>query len=125
MADAPSAAELERIQHDFEPLLPDRATIRRATVVEDWGGETETFTDVALNVPCSIEPLGVGSESVIAGQLAAVQTVAITFPAGTDIRTEDDVVVTSKGNRLFHVGAVLYPETWEVARRVVASEGGS
>lgn len=117
----PSAAQLIRARKRYARLLPDRATIARPTTVYDGaGGSTDTFANVALNVPCRLSPVGGGEDAASSGErLSDEASVTLTFAAGTDVRDSDRVTI---GAQVFEVLLVRLRGVYELTRRCEAKE---
>lgn len=110
--------DLESLRTTMNRSLPGTAVITSPTFTEDgMGGGTASFS-VAGTVDCRVEPIG-GREFEVADRISSEADWIITFPALTDVATEDRVV-TNGGT--FAVVAVRGPRTFEVSRRVEARQ---
>jgi Phage head-tail joining protein len=111
-----SAVELDSCRALQRMTMVETASIDRAITVSDgMGGWTETWSTVAI-VPCRVgTPTGgaIGAERVVADRLSGETTMAVTFPAGTDVRRTDRLLIYGK---TFEVLSVLAPHTYETAR---------
>lgn len=126
MVDTPSLEELTSLRTELTRWMPDVCTITRVNRADDpYGGEEDTDTPFLAGVPCSIES-GAGQEqlALILDRVRGVQIYTITFPALTDVRVNDKLIITSQGNLQLRVQAVMDPESWELDRRAIASEEG-
>lgn len=119
--------ELAGLRAATESWFPDVCDIYRvaAQAGDDYGGYGSTNADtvIAAGVPCSVES---GAEHVqiraLLAKIENVQAFAVTFPANTDVKVGDHLVLTSRANDRLRVEGVLAPESWEIERRVIASE---
>ena len=126
MPDTPSSTELMALRDEVAGWMPDRCNILRVTQAEDSaGGVEDTETQVASAVLCEVQS-GVAQEQVhlVGGRLENVQLFTITFPALTDVRVSDHLLITTQANRHLIVQAVVAPESWEIERRVIATTEG-
>lgn len=93
MTTALSAAELTAIRADIATLLPDTCNILAKTLVQDGsGGQTETWSTVASNVACRLDPSN-GREMEIGGQVQPFYGFILTLPHGTTITAQNRVSV--------------------------------
>ena len=113
-----STADLTRMRAVLNRTLPDTATIERDTRVSDGSGGYTVTTATTGPFACRVA-VPSGKEQVIAGKLDAVGTWTITLPAGTDVGAGDRIKV---GSRTFDVTIPLRPRSWELSRRVLATE---
>ena len=91
---------------------------RKATVKNGRGGTSETWPTVATK-PCRVAPTSNQPEEFTnGGRLVANSYWRISFPAGTDIRSEDRVVIDGV---TYEVTAPLGPRSYEKLRRVWAT----
>lgn len=109
-----AAAEIAAIVADMTAVQPSSAQIQRATNTTDsMGGRSRAFSTVAT-VACRVKVEGSGaSESQAGGKIEDAQTYRLAFPAQTDVRITDRVVV---GGMTLAVDAVNTPTTWEFER---------
>jgi head-tail adaptor len=115
-----SPADLAAMRQTVQDSLPDTAQIRRRQLVPDGAlGFTENWTVVAT-VPCRVAP-GSAEDAERAGiaRTGAAVAWAITVPAATEVLPADRVTV---GSRTFQVATVLAPRSYELGRRVLATE---
>jgi len=86
-----------------------------------WGNNPESLR--VSGVPCSIES---GAEHVQTRALLAkienTQAFTVTLPADTDVLVGDHLVITTQNSDRLRVEAVMAPESWEIERRVIATE---
>ena len=114
-----SAQELASMQAACNAFLPGTAIVQRVTLVSDgMGGYTPTPTNIGTAI-CRVTPAGAGAEKLVAEKLTSLNNWVVTLPATTDVTTKDKLVI---GARTLEVQAVLAPRSWEVTRRVIASE---
>lgn len=98
--------------------LPDTATIQRSAAASDGaGGQTLTWNAVGTASCRLAEPRGALRD--VANRLDAQGAWAITFPAATDVRVADRVVVNSK---TYQVNFVTAPRSWETHRSALCVE---
>lgn len=113
-----------REQNTMDRLV---SIISRVRVSDNAGGST--FTEVTqVNVPCRRSPnLAGNTETPFGGQLQSGLQWLFSFPVGTVISRDDEIVdgaipdVEDSGER-FAVMGVLGPRSFELARRVIAVE---
>ncbi len=106
-------------------LFDQTAQIVRPTSASDgMGGETTTYPPLETipTVPCRVTPgdLLPREELGSGPRLSVVQHWILSFPAGTDVQSEDRIVVG--GSRTFEVIAQMGPRSDEVRRRVACVE---
>ena len=119
--------ELLLLRTEAEGWFPDVLNISRVTTVDDpfSGSSDDVETLWASGIPCSIESgAALEQTAVIAGKVQGVQIFAVTVPTATDIRVTDKLTITSRNNKELRVQAVMAPESWEIERRVIATELG-
>jgi head-tail adaptor len=112
-------AEIDRMQAVGDAHLAGTAVIQRATAVSDSGGGGSISWANVGTVAARFAPVPTRSEDVEGGRLSPDIDSIVTVPAHTDIRTEDRLTTAS---RTFAVTNVHDPQTWEVNRRLEASE---
>lgn len=125
--DTITQAELADLRSATESWFTDILDIYRGAVSSDpYGGEGEGAEGlVAQAVPCAIESSAEHvQERALLAIIGDVQAFTVTVPAETDIQVDDRVVLTSRGNDSLRVQAVMAPESWEIERRVIATELG-
>jgi hypothetical protein len=98
----------------------DTATIRRKTLADDsMGGRTTTWS-TASTPTVSVHPSGqTPDEKVIADRLGVVSFWWLSFPAQTDVRASDRIVV---GSVTYEVVEPLGPRSFEVRRKVACKK---
>lgn len=124
-----NAAELAllRASASTDDLMPDTADVVRPSETDtESGGSTTTETTVLTGVKCRLEPGGLSpDENLVGARLASVLAWTIAFPHGTDVDHKDRIVVPSgggAGSQTFEVQAVLKGGSFELERRVAATE---
>ena len=112
-----SSAELVALRAAQAATFDQSAVIeRKALVLDGGGGSTQTVTTASS--PCRIAPeMDAGEEKDVAGRVGLARRWLITFPAETDVRESDAVVVA--GVR-YQVVSVMGPRSFETARQVRA-----
>jgi hypothetical protein len=123
------AGEITQARVDLEAeLLPDEATIKRATLKRIAGGGRETTWNTLATVACSIAPVGGGEPASLhqAGTTGTAgdriddrTTHVLSVPAETDI-TEADRIEASGAT--YEVNLVRKRGAWELLRRVELKE---
>jgi head-tail adaptor len=115
-----SPAELASMRATLLASLPDTAQVQRTTRTSDgMGGTIDTWTTVAT-VACRVSPSNTTpTEQVVAARVHDRVLWTLTLPAGTNVRSDDRVLV---GSRTFEVLGVLAPRSYALATRVVAVE---
>lgn len=117
--------ELAAMRGVLNESLWDTATIRRRTVTNEGGEESEAWADHARGVACRIAPLGggemAGASSVapVGGRLVDETTHIVTFTAGTDIEEADQIVISGV---TYDVTLVRKRGALELSRRVEVRE---
>jgi head-tail adaptor len=112
-------AEIDRMQAVGDAHLAGTAVIQRATAVSDaGGGGSLTWANVGT-VSARFAPVPTRSEDVEGGRISPDIDSIVTVPAHTDIRTDDRL---ASGGGTFAVTNIHAPQTWEVNRRLEASE---
>lgn len=125
--DTISIAEMADLRQASESWMMDRCNIFRSPAGADdaYGGRDAggADTQIATNIHCTVES---GAEHVqeraLLAKIENIQAFTVTLPANTDIAVRDHIVLTSRNNDRLRVEAVLAPESWEVDRRIIASE---
>lgn len=97
----------------------DSASIRRPVVANDGIGGTSRTWSVVGTVKCRMAVNAAGDSAVLAGQIVERAPWRVTFPALTDIRNTDRLVINGK---TLEVVGVAGPSTYETARVVVCTE---
>jgi hypothetical protein len=106
--------------------LPDTCDIYRTVRTDDaYGGETDDEDVIQTGVKCALES-GAAQEQImlLSDRIRGTQTFTVFLPAGTDVKPEDHLIIISQSNLHLRVQAVMEPESWEIERRVIASEEG-
>lgn len=114
-------AEIVQMRAVAEEALDGTAVIQSRTYSSDGGGGGTTVWTASGTVDCAIAPiLSLGEDERITGsKITAGSDWIITLPAETTVSTESRVVVSE---RTFEVTALRAPRTWELTRRVEATE---
>lgn len=101
-------------------FLTDTCSISRYVETNTADGITASWSDIALDVPCAVTPLGTGGgEQLEAGaQIAAVNRWTVSLPALTDVTVRDRLAT---GGRTFEVERVD-ARTFEVRRDCICRE---
>jgi len=115
-----SAQDLTAMRQTLEASLPETAQILRRTLAPDGAlGFTESWTVVAA-VPCRIAPASAeDAERAGVSRTGAAVAWVLTVPAWTDVLPADRITA---GGRTFEVATVLGPNSYELGRRVLATE---
>lgn len=115
-----SAGQTATMRDVAARALPGLATVQRLTRVPDGGGGfTEQWTDLAVNVPCRIAPVGGGETGTRGGRIADETTHVATFPAGQDVTEADRIVINGT---TYEATLVRERGGWEITRRVEVME---
>jgi hypothetical protein len=106
--------ELAALALDVATVLPSSAQIQRATNTSDGaGGRSRAFSTVAT-VACRITPDAMGAREILGNdKIKDTEPYRVAFPAGTDVRLADRVVI---GALTLSVEAVRTPRSVEVER---------
>ena len=113
-----TATELAALRNTLNLSLPDSGTIARKTWASDGEGGGSITYPAAGTAVCRVSPISQsGMEALLSGKLTTTTQHVITFAAGTDVRTTDQV---ASGGETYEVVAVVAPRTWEISRRVYA-----
>lgn len=103
-----------------EAALPDLAQVQRVTRTPDGSGGFSTTWATVVTAACALAPADARPpETETAARLATTAAWTITLPAGTDVRAADRIV---SGGRTFELTAPAAPRSWELTRRVSATE---
>lgn len=115
-----SAADLAQMQADVASSLDLPCQIQRATTTRDqWGGPSEATAIVATTV-CSLATPTAQLSQQYAARLANQQAWTARFPADTDLREGDVVLVNGQS---ITVMALLTPTSYSVSvRALLATE---
>jgi hypothetical protein len=112
-----SAQELRLIARDMLRLLPERATVERASETTDrYGVVQHTYTTVATDVPCRVAPVETGYDPT-REQMKLRGDVTIVLLRDVDVRVGDIVVL---GSRRYRVVETKEIGTIGFLRRVAA-----
>lgn len=97
--------------------LSDTGNVLTRTPVSDTGGGVTETWSIGADIPCRVDPIGGGDESVVAGRISDQSTHLITMSPETSVGTSQRVAIDNRGT--FEVTAVR-SRTAEWARRVEA-----
>lgn len=115
-----SADQLAAMKATINASFPDSATIQRPSNVSDGAGGWTSAVSTTGPHSCRVDPAGsTANEYMTVDEIFSSSAHIITFPAGTDVRAQDRIVV---GARTFEVRGVLSPAAWELSRRAVCLE---
>lgn len=111
---------LDFYRDTLKETYPDTCVIVRSQGSADGMGGS-TVVDVAVGTyACRIAPAGLDPFEVLnASQVQAVAVYRITFPALIDVRPTDRIHV---GARIFNVTGRTGDRSWELSKRVLATE---
>lgn len=117
--------QITSMRETLNRSLPEMAVIYRLTRTDDTSGGTTETLEAGDPIECRVAPLGGGvgaamAESLIVGRVGTADSWMVTFPADTDVRLTDSLIVLD--DRPLEVVAVLAPRSWELSRRVVCVE---
>lgn len=111
------------MRQETSSWMTDVCDLYRETTSDDaYGGTAETEALVTEDIPCSLQS-GVAHEQTVP-EITALRNVhvfTVFLPAQTDVRVQDNLVITSQDNLKVRVQAVLRPETNELLRPVIAT----
>jgi hypothetical protein len=118
-----SSTEIDAMRQAVEDeALPDTGLIQRATSVSDgMGGQTKTWATVIASVDCRVSMPTAGTPGLsLLGQqfgdrIANRDVLVASFPALTDVRDGDRLVVGGRTYELLNV----FGGSWEIARRAM------
>lgn len=117
--------EIDTLRADIKDWFEDVCSILRDTRAGDiYGGEGDSYSTVASGIPCYIQPgTSVGHRAVeeLVGELRLQMLYTVSFPAGTDVRVEDRLQVTSQNNLMLRVQVVMAPESINMEDQVIAN----
>ena len=113
-------AQLVELRLREASTMVDTADIISFTRTSDNAGGSTYTESVQSDVPCRREPnLAGNTETPFGGQLQSGLQWRFSFPHGTTIGTDDEIVY---GTERFAVMGVLGPRTYELTREVIATE---
>lgn len=115
-----STTQLAALRAEERATMVDVCDIISRTRDSDNAGGY-TYTEVVLaDVPCRRTPNLAGDvETPFGGQLKSGLQWVFAFPYGTNITTDDEIVM---GDERFSVMGVMGPRSYELTRRVLAME---
>jgi hypothetical protein len=112
-----SAQELRLIARDMLRLLPERATVERASETTDrYGVVQNTYTTVATDIPCRMAPVEAGYDPT-REQVQLRGDVTLVLPRDVELRVGDIVTL---GTRRYRVVETSEIGTIGFLRRVAA-----
>lgn len=116
--------EVELLRQETTSWMTDTCDLLRETLSTDAYGGQASGSEVLVqeSIPCSVQS-GVAHEQTVPeiSALRNVHVFTIFLPAETDVRVQDNLLITSKDNLKLRVQAVLRPETNELLRPVIAT----
>lgn len=113
------ACEQSQIQADLLAIMDKSALIERPSTTPDTiGTATKSYSTVATS-PCLVGQPSAGQLQEYASKLGSQAAWQIKFPAGTDVRVQDQLTIDGQ---LMIVQADLSPNSYEFTKRVLASE---
>ena len=123
MTTALDTYDAARLASDLLDVLPQTATILRATYAPDgFGGRTPTWSVVAT-VPCRLGAVAFReSDKDVDERFRNMQLFRVSFVVGTDVRITDRVEVAGL---LLSVEGVHFPKSIEIERIVLCIEATS
>jgi hypothetical protein len=111
------------MQSDVAVWFTDVCRIMREIFTEGDYGEDSTFIVVADDVPCGLNSVVLpGIQQVIADRQSKVADVTISLPKDTDIQVQDDVYLTSQGDRKFETLYVEAPQSFQSCEQAYLRE---
>lgn len=124
------ADELAQLRKDTESWFDATCDIFRVVGTDDpYGGRGRSHGANPLYsaVPCAIDPgAGQNQELLTLANITEVELFTVSLPAKTDVLVGDHLRVHKDGEELhLNVRAVMGPESYEVERRVIATEVGT
>lgn len=119
MARLLSTGDIAAMRGRMNSMLPDTATIERATSTKVRGEVTQTWKPIARSIACRIAPIGGGETGRVAGRISERTTHLVTVAAATDIEEADRITVNGSP---FEVTLVRKRGSWELSRRVEVRE---
>lgn len=112
--------ELADLRETLEETLPDTCLVQRTAGTVDAMGKPVPGTAIAGTYACRISPVAMDPfEILVAGQVQAIGTHTITFPALADIRPSDRIL---SGTRRFNVTGGTGDRSWEISKRITVNE---
>lgn len=124
-----TATELARLRTDTQSWFDATCDIFRVTGGDDvYGGRSRTHlgAPTIAGLTCTVESgAGQEQERLTLGGITEIQVFTVSLPALTDVRVGDHLKVTKGAESLhLHVRAVQGPESYELERKVIATEVG-
>jgi hypothetical protein len=115
--------ELDLLRQETTSWMTDVCDLYRETTITDaYGGQSTSEALVTESIPCSLQS-GVAHEQTVP-EITALRNVhvfTVFLPAETDVRVQDNLVLTTQADLKLRVQAVLRPETNELLRPVIAT----
>lgn len=112
-------AQIAKMQATQNSNLPNLCTIVRAgATVDDGMGGSTTGTPTRSVVACRIGVAGNAADRDVADKQENINTIPITFPAGTDVTNQDRIETSG---RIYEVQSVAAHD-YETARQVQVIE---
>ncbi len=125
-----TSQELDLLRQETQVWYPDLCNIYRGTPTsggDEYGGydpdPTEPGDLVASDIKCLCES-GAGHEQIVnlIAEARNFQIFRVHLPAGTDVRVNDHLIISTQGALHLRVQAVMAPESYEIDRIVVGNE---
>lgn len=113
------SGDIAAMRRRLNSLLPDTATIERATKTKSAGEVTEAWSPIARGIACRIAPIGGGETGSIAGRISERTTHLVTVAAAQDVEEADRIAVNGS---TYEVTLVRKRGAWELSRRVEVRE---
>lgn len=122
--------EINGLRGAMESWSDATCDIFRVTDTEDvYGGSTRAHSDIPLysGLPCTVDSgAGQNQEILTLANITEVQVFTVGLPALTDVLIGDHLKVHKGDEDLhLHVRAVMGPESYELERKVIATEVGA
>ncbi len=112
--------ELAAMQAVSLASLEQSCVVSRVTRAPDgYGGVTETWAPIAT-ILCNVAQPNAGLMQAYADRLSSQRTYLIRLPEGQDVARDDRLLIS--GTETLVVQAVLVPQSYSTACRVLASE---
>lgn len=124
------AGVLQQARNLVNVTLPDTCTIQRKSGAIVNGSPSKagaTYTDLHTNVPCRVRDYGSADRphydvNLIAGQVSEIGLFIVLLSVGTDVLTDDQIVVNGKALLVLGTDAVT---SWIAAIHALVREVGA
>ena len=123
-----TASELAHLREETEAWFDSVCDIYHITDTDDvYGGHGGSYPGAPslADIPCNVDSgIAHEQERSFIGRFEEVQLFTITFPAQTDVKMEDRLVIALPGAQTLtcYIQAILAPESIEIERKVIAVE---